>query len=96
MYLSILDPSAGISFNYETWAVRTLDGTTLSGVLVSQTDDTIELKTAEAIVHKLARDDIDQLKKQTISLMPADMQKLLKAQDLVDIVEYLATLKKSD
>jgi putative heme-binding domain-containing protein len=96
MYLSILDPSAGVSFNYETWAVRTLDGTILSGVLVSQTDDAIELKTAEAIVHKLARDDIDQLKKQTISLMPADIQKLLKAQDLVDIVEYLATLKKAN
>jgi len=94
LYLSILDPSAGVSFNYETWAVRTLDGTVLSGILVSQTDDAIELKTAEAIIHKLARDDIDQMKKQTISLMPADIQKLLKSQDLVDIVEYLVTLKK--
>ena len=94
MYLSILDPSAGVSFNYETWSVRTGDGTVLSGVLVSQTDDAIELKTAEAIVHKLPREEIDQLKKQTISLMPADIQKLLRAQDLVDIVEYLMTLKK--
>ncbi len=96
LYLSILDPSAGVSFNYETWALRTLDGTVLSGILVSRTDDAIELKTAEAIVHKLPRDEIDQLKKQTISLMPADIQKLLKAQDLVDIVEYLTTLKKSN
>lgn len=94
MYLSILDPSAGVSFNYETWSVRTADGTVHSGVLVSQTDDAIELKTAEAIVHKLPRDEIEQLKKQPISLMPADIQKLLKAQDLVDIVEYLTTLKK--
>jgi putative heme-binding domain-containing protein len=96
MYVSILDPNAGVSVNYETWLARTLDGTTLSGVLVSQTDDAIELKTAEAIVHKLKRDDLDGLKKQTISLMPADLQKQLKAQDLVDIVEYLATLKKPD
>jgi len=96
MYVSILDPSAGVSVNFETWLARTLDGTTLSGVLVSQTDDAIELKTAEAIVHKLKRDDLDGLKKQTISLMPADLQKQLKAQDLVDIVEYLITLKKPD
>ena len=95
IYLSILDPNAGVSFNYETWSVRTLDGTVLSGILVSQTDDSIELKTAEAIVHKLAREDIDQLKKQPISIMPGDVQKLLAAQDLVDIVEYLTTLKKS-
>ncbi|HMC10383.1 MAG TPA: c-type cytochrome [Pirellulaceae bacterium] len=94
MYVSILDPNAGVSFNYETWLVRTLDGTTLSGILVSQTDDAVELKTAEAITHKLKRDDIETLKKQPISLMPADLQKQLKAQDLVDIVEYLTTLKK--
>jgi putative heme-binding domain-containing protein len=96
LYVSILDPNAGVSFNYETWLARTLDGTVLSGVLVSQTDDAIELKTAEAIVHKLKRDDLEALKKQTTSLMPADLQKQLKAQDLVDIVEYLVTLKKQD
>jgi putative heme-binding domain-containing protein len=96
MYLSILDPNAGVTFNYETYLIRMLDGTVHSGILVSQTDDGVELKTAEAIVHKLVRDDIDQMKKQTISLMPADLQKQLKAQDLVDIVEYLATLKKAE
>jgi putative heme-binding domain-containing protein len=96
MYLSVLDPNAGVSFNYETWLVRTLDGTVFSGILISQTDEAIELKTAEAIVHKLDRGEIDQLKKQTLSLMPADLQKQLKAQDLVDIVEYLATLKKTN
>jgi putative heme-binding domain-containing protein len=95
LYLSILDPSAGVSFNYETYLVRMLDGTVHSGILVSQTDEAIELKTAEAIVHKLLKDDIDQMKKQTISLMPADLQKQLKAQDLVDIVEYLTKLKKN-
>jgi putative heme-binding domain-containing protein len=96
LYLSVLDPSAGISFNYETHLVRLVDGTVLSGILVSQTEDSIELKTAEAILHKLQREDIDQLKKQTVSLMPADLQKQLKAQDLVDIVEYMATLKKAE
>jgi putative heme-binding domain-containing protein len=95
MYVSILDPNAGVSFNYETWLARTFDGTTLSGILVSQTDDAVELKTAEAIVHKLKRDDIEALKKLPTSLMPADLQKQLQAQDLVDIVEYLATLKKT-
>jgi putative heme-binding domain-containing protein len=95
MYVSILDPSAGISVGYENYLVRMLDGTVLTGILVSQTDDAVELKTAEAIVHKLARDDIDQMKKQSLSLMPADLQKQLKAQDLVDIVAYLTSLKKA-
>jgi len=96
MYVSILDPSAGISVGYENYLVRMIDGTVHTGILVSQTDEAVELKTAEAIVHKLLRDDIDQLKKQSLSLMPADLQKQLKAQDLVDIVAYLTTLTKAD
>lgn len=96
MYLSILDPSAGVSFNYETWLIRTFDGTVLTGILTSQTDDSVELKTAEAIVHKLSRDDIEQMKKSPQSIMPADIQKLVQVQDLVDIVEYMTTLKKLD
>ena len=94
MYVSILDPSAGVSVNYETWLIRTLDGTVLSGILVSQTDEVVELKTAESIVHKLRKEEIEAMKKQAISLMPADLQKQLQAQDLVDIVEYLTTLTK--
>ena len=95
MYVSVLDPSAGISFNYETHLARLVDGTIISGILVSQTDDEVDLKTAEAIVHKLKREDIEQMKKQPVSLMPADLQKQLKVQDLVDLVEYLVTLKKA-
>jgi putative heme-binding domain-containing protein len=94
MFVSILDPNAGINFNYETYLVRTLEGTVFSGILVSQTDEEIDLKTAEAIVHKLKRNDVEQMKKQPTSLMPADLQKQLRVQDLVDVVEYLTTLKK--
>ena len=95
LYLSILDPSAGVSFNYETWLVRDANGTILTGVLVSQTDTEVELKTAEAIVHKLKKDDIEQMKKSPLSLMPADLQKQLKAQDLVDIVETWQRSRRS-
>lgn len=95
MYVAILDPSAGINFNYETHTVLLADGTVLNGILVSQTDDEITLKDAEAIVRKIPRDEIDEMKKQPISLMPNDLQKSLTAENLVDVVEYLTTLKKA-
>ena len=94
MYVSILDPNAGISFNYETYLAALDDGSQVSGIVISQTDEEVQLRSAEAIVRKLPRHQIVALKKQTISLMPADLQKQLRAQDLVDIVEYLTTLKK--
>jgi putative heme-binding domain-containing protein len=95
LYVSILDPSAGINFNYETHTLLLEDGTVVSGILVSQTDAEVTLKNAEAIVRTIPREEITAMKKQPTSLMPADLQKALTADNLVDIVEYLTTLKKT-
>ena len=92
--VSILDPSAGISHNYETHLLLLEDGTSLSGILVSDTEQEVSVKTAEAIVRKIPRDEITAMKKQPVSLMPADLQKGLTAQNLVDVVQFLTTLKK--
>ena len=93
-YVSILDPSAGISHNYETHLLLLEDGTSFSGILVSETEQEVSVKTAEAIIRKIPRDEIAAMKKQPISLMPADLQKSLTAKNLVDVVEFLTTLKK--
>ena len=53
LLVAILDPSAGISHNYETFLAVTDDGKVISGMLVSKTDDEVVLKDAEAIVHTL-------------------------------------------
>jgi putative heme-binding domain-containing protein len=96
MYVSILDPSAGISHNYETYTFLLEDGGVLNGILVSQTDTEFQVKTAEAIIRKIPADEVSEFKKSNVSLMPADLQKLLTAQNLVDVVEYLTTLKKQN
>ena len=93
-FVSILDPNAGISHNYESYTVVTTGGMVLTGILVSRTDQSVTLRSAEAIDKEIPTADIDELKKNSTSLMPADLQKLLSAQDLVDVVEYLTTLKK--
>ncbi|MGI8977818.1 MAG: c-type cytochrome [Pirellulaceae bacterium] len=94
LYVSILDPSAGISHNYETHLLLLEDGTSLSGILVSDTEQEVSVKTAEAIIRKIPRDEITAMKKQPVSLMPADLQKSVTAKNLVDVVEFLTTLKK--
>jgi putative heme-binding domain-containing protein len=94
MYVSILDPSAGISHNYETYLVELTSGNVLSGVLVSQTAEMVVIKTSEAIEKAIARSDIELMQKSEISLMPADLVKTQTKETLADIVEYLASLKK--
>jgi len=93
LYTSILDPSAGISHNYETHALVLEDGETPTGIIVSQTDEAITLKNAEAIVRTYPRDQIEQIIKQNVSIMPADLQQNLTVEQLVDLVEYLTTLR---
>ena len=91
---SILYPSAGIAHSYESYVAVLNSGNVVTGIKVSETNDSVTLKTADALVRTFPKSDIDDLKKQAISLMPADLQKTMTTQDLVDVVEYLTTLKK--
>lgn len=94
LYESILYPSAGISHNYETWSIVTTDGEVLTGLLISDTPDEVQIKDINAIVHTIKSENIELRKKQDVSLMPADLQKVMTARELVDVVEYMTTLRE--
>ncbi|MBL8819572.1 MAG: NPCBM/NEW2 domain-containing protein [Planctomyces sp.] len=96
MFESILYPSAGISHNYEAWTVVLASGTTVTGLLTSQTDESISLKGDDAIVREFKRSDVEELVKQKVSMMPADLQKTMTTQELADVVEFMQSLKKKD
>ncbi|MEY4566727.1 MAG: hypothetical protein RLY14_1697, partial [Planctomycetota bacterium] len=94
MLVAILDPSAGISHNYESFAVQTDSGEVGTGLLVSQTEEEIILKDAQGIERKYPRDEVLEFKKQEKSLMPENLHHNFDEQGLVDIVEYMLSLKK--
>ncbi|MDA1213263.1 MAG: c-type cytochrome, partial [Planctomycetota bacterium] len=94
MWESILFPSAGISHNYETYSVVLNDGNVINGIMISQTPEAVSIRTIEAITHNIKVSDIDEIIKQKISLMPADIQKVLTVDELVNVVEYMMTLTK--
>lgn len=93
MYTSILDPSAGISHNFETFQVVLEDGTQATGLMVSDTAEEVSIKTAEGVVRKFPKSEVEEVVKLKTSLMPNDLQRNLTADDLVDLVEYLVSLK---
>jgi putative heme-binding domain-containing protein len=94
MLVAILDPSAGISHNYETFADQTDSGEVGTGLLVSQTEEEIILKDAQGIERKYPREEVLEFKKQEKSLMPENLHHNFDEQGLVDIVEYMLSLKK--
>jgi putative heme-binding domain-containing protein len=96
LYESILFPSAGISHNYENWMIQKSDGRSITGVLLGETATEIQIKDEKGIQHIIKSDEIDARKRLQISLMPADLHKELTTEELVDLVEYLSTLKKKN
>jgi putative membrane-bound dehydrogenase-like protein len=95
VFESILYPSASILHNYETWVIETKKGTTANGLLVSKTAEEISIKDSEAIVRTFKIAEVESITRSPISLMPADLHQLMSTQELVDVVEYLLTLKEA-
>ena len=95
LYELILFPSAAIAHNYETHRIELQSGNVATGIIVSETADAVTVKTAEAIVQTYKKSEIADNTEIKISLMPADLQKVLTLDDLVDVVEYLTTCKKA-
>ena len=94
MLVAILDPSAAISHSFETYVLLTEDGTAITGLLISQTDAEITLRTNEGIDRTVDREEVELFEKKSKSMMPQDLQRLMTADQLVDLVEYLMTLQK--
>jgi len=93
LYESILDPSAGISFGYEAWQVKLKNGDEAYGLIVSETADELAIKAVGGAVTRYKKADILQRQKQKVSIMPSGLQQAMTIQELVDLVEYLATLR---
>jgi len=95
LYEAILDPSAGISFGFEAWQIELKNGDEACGLIVSDTAEEIALKTQGGIVTRYKKSDLSKREQQKLSIMPAALEQGMSTQDLVDLVEYLAALKKA-
>jgi putative heme-binding domain-containing protein len=94
MYTSILFPDQGISFGYEGYTFKMKDGSQAYGMIVSETEDKVDvlyMSTQQTL--NLA--DILSREKQETSMMPSNLQTLMTEQELVDLVEYLQSLKSN-
>ncbi len=93
---SILEPSSGVSFGYEAWNFTLKNGDEVFGLVASETADEITVKNFGGIVTRLMKSELASRQQSKLSIMPAGLQAAMTMQELVDLVEYLASLKKSD
>jgi len=95
LYESILDPNAGISFGYEAWQIDLKNGDEAFGLIASESADELAIKAQTGIVSRYRKGEIAKRQQMKTSLMPTGLQQAMSPQDLVDLVEYLSSLKKA-
>jgi len=91
---SILYPSAAIGYNAKTHVLALADGRVLSGLVVEESPDRIILKTAEGKRETVAPKEVEDHKISEVSLMPEGLAETMTDREFVDLVAYLATLRK--
>jgi putative heme-binding domain-containing protein len=90
---SVLEPSRTIAPEYQAVAVMLSSGRVVTGVKVAETDDTLTLGDAKGERQVLRKADIDEQQPQTASIMPEGLEKPLSADEFVDLIAFLASLK---
>lgn len=93
LFESILYPSKAVADQFVTWQIETTKGVSLAGLIVEETADAVTLRDANGKDTKIPKKDIDGRTKSPKSLMPDDLLVYMTEADLVDMVEYLVTLK---
>jgi putative membrane-bound dehydrogenase-like protein len=93
LFESILYPSKAIADQYVQWQIETKKGLNLLGIVVEETPDSVTLRDANGKDTKIDKKEIESRTKSPKSIMPDDVAAYVTEDDLVDMVEYLFSLK---
>jgi putative heme-binding domain-containing protein len=86
---NVFDPSLVIGPGYQAVNVVTLKGRTLTGLLVEDSPMRVVLKIQGGKQEVVARKDIESVDVSKLSLMPEDVEKQLKPQEIADLFAFL-------
>jgi putative membrane-bound dehydrogenase-like protein len=94
LYAAIFDPNAGIGFGYEGFEVQFKDGSSVSGIVSSKTETDLILKFPGGSTQEYKMSRVKSMKQMKDSMMPAGLQDAMSTDELVNLVEYMSSLKK--
>jgi putative heme-binding domain-containing protein len=86
---SIIDPNRAVEARYANYVADTKSGETLSGVLASETGNSVTLLGADGKSHVLLRGDLKSLRGTGTSLMPEGLETGLAPSDLADLIAFV-------
>ena len=86
---SIVDPNAEVAEKYRSTAIVTDDGSVVTGLLVSDTDQGVEIFDGKE-TRKIAKDEIEQRRTLQQSSMPEGAAATVAPSEFIDLIEYLS------
>ena len=91
--LSVLDPNRDVLPQYLNYVVVTDEGLSITGMIQSESANSITLKRAEGETDVVLRGNIDELVNTGLSIMPEGNEKLVTKQEMADLIAYLMSLQ---
>ncbi|MBC8353100.1 MAG: HEAT repeat domain-containing protein [Planctomycetes bacterium] len=89
---AVLYPSSSLARGFETFTVLTNDGKVHTGLILSETTETIRVRTTQQTELTIRRSDIEDLQPSPVSVMPTGLDRTMPEEELRDLVAYLKSL----
>jgi putative heme-binding domain-containing protein len=90
---SILYPSATFARGFAPYVVVTKEGRIFTGIVLAESSTHLRLGLDKEKAVNISNADIDEIHAAELSIMPADVAKTLTADELVDLIAYLQSLR---
>ncbi len=89
LLIAILDPNRERQPNYASYSLVTADGRVVTGIISAETADSVTLRQAEGKESTILREDIEVLRSNGVSLMPAGMEKDLTPEQIAGVIALI-------
>ncbi|MDB5351812.1 MAG: putative rane-bound dehydrogenase [Planctomycetota bacterium] len=95
LLIHILDPNREVNPQYLDYSVATSDGRIVTGLIASETANSVTLRRAAGATDVIPRTQIEAIASTGVSLMPDGLETGLTHQDFADLVAFLRDLQAS-
>ncbi|MBX3441731.1 MAG: c-type cytochrome [Planctomyces sp.] len=92
LLLAILDPNREALPQYTSYTVVTDDGRIFTGLLAAETETTLTVRRAERQEDVVLRSQVELIRSNSQSLMPAGLEKDLTPRDVADVIAWIRAM----
>lgn len=89
LLVAILDPNRAVEDKFVTYLAMLEDGRQLSGMLASESGESLTLRAQEGKEQVILRKDLEALRNTGKSLMPEGLEQEVSEQELADVIAFL-------